>query len=181
MVGNSKVAKRYAIALFELAQEEKSLDKVALDMAGIKASLDGSLELREFVRNPIFKEEERIAIVQKVFEKRAQPLVLKFLLFLIAKSRLSVLKEIAQAFEDAYLAHKNILRVTIQSARTIEPNQMKALTLKLKERLGKEILSEVIVDKKILGGFKIKTNNLVFDGSLKTQLDKFQESVITAI
>ena len=106
---------------------------------------------------------------------------MKFLLFLIEKSRLNILKDIAKAFENIYLNYKNIVPVTIKSAGPIEPKQMQALLKRLQEKLGKEIQPHTVIDKKLLGGFKIETGHVVYDGSLRTQLDNFKEHVITTI
>jgi len=180
-VDNPKIAKRYAQALFELACEQNVVDKIALDMQGIKACLEQSPDLRIFLRNPIFKKEERAVVIRSLFEKRANPLVLTFFLFLIEKARLNMLGEIVAAFDALYLNYKNIANVVVKTASAIEPKQMDALVKKLKERLAKDIQPRVIMDEGLIGGFKIHMDDVVYDCSFKTQLEKFQKSVITAI
>lgn len=178
---NLKAAKRYAQALFELAQEQNVLDKTALDMQGIRACLEQSRELRVFLRDPILKKEERATAVRSLFENRVEPLVLTFFLFLIEKTRLNILEEIVAAFGALYLKHKNVVSVVVKTAGAIEPKQMGALVKKLKERFAKDLEPRAIVDEGLIGGFKIQMDDVVYDCSFKTQLAKFQESVIATV
>ena len=55
----SGVAGRYATALFEIAKESKSLDKVEADLLALEAALAESADLRGMIASPVFSREDQ--------------------------------------------------------------------------------------------------------------------------
>ena len=47
----------------------------------------------------------------------------------------------------------------------------------LKEYLKKEVVLETKVDQEIIGGLKVRVGDLVFDSTIKSQLEKFKEII----
>lgn len=178
---SSKVAERYARALFNLASEQKSLDAVVADSQAVKESIGSSAELRAFLVNPIFKKEEKDSILKSVFEGRVQPLFLNFLMFLVERSRLDILGQIIDEFIAIHLTSIGTMNVVIRTERAIDPPLMEKLLAKLQERSGKKIQADVIIDPELLGGFKVLMGDEVYDSSFKSQLRKYQESAISTV
>jgi F-type H+-transporting ATPase subunit delta len=52
------LAGRYANALFELAQDQKSVDAVSADLASLRRALESSPDLTRLVRSPVFSAED---------------------------------------------------------------------------------------------------------------------------
>ncbi|HTT82437.1 MAG TPA: F0F1 ATP synthase subunit delta, partial [Rhizomicrobium sp.] len=78
---NQGLAGRYATALFELAMEERAVDAVAQDLAGLKALLAQSADLTRLVRAPVFSADEQRAGMDAVLRRmEAAPLTIKFVL-----------------------------------------------------------------------------------------------------
>jgi F-type H+-transporting ATPase subunit delta len=74
---NSGIATRYATAIFELAQEKKSLDAVDKDLASLKAMVAASPDLARLVRAPVFSGEEQVAGLNAIlYRMEASPLSL---------------------------------------------------------------------------------------------------------
>lgn len=177
----SKVAGRYARALFELAAEQNNLDAIVADTQGIKASIEYSDDLKAFLANPILKKKEKHSILKAVFEGRVQPLFLNFLMFLVERTRLDILNEIIDEFVAIHLASTGTMNVVIRTERPLDPLLMEQLLAKLRQRSGKKIQAEVIIDPQLLGGFKVQMGDEVYDSSFKSQLRKFQESAISTV
>src|ERR1700733_3871431 len=51
--GVGGIAERYAIALFDLADERKALDEVAADLRGLRDLIAGSSDLKRLIRSPV--------------------------------------------------------------------------------------------------------------------------------
>ncbi|MGH6977255.1 MAG: F0F1 ATP synthase subunit delta, partial [Stellaceae bacterium] len=76
----SGLAKRYAAALFELADERKTLDTVAADLAGLGQLIDDSADLRRMIRSPVLQRDEQARAIGAVAERAgANPLTRNFL------------------------------------------------------------------------------------------------------
>jgi F-type H+-transporting ATPase subunit delta len=172
-----KVAKRYAQALFELAKDQGALDKAAAEINDLRETLTKSPELQGFLKDPVLTKDAKKEILGELFGKRLSPFVFNFLLFLIEKRRLNILGAILEVFDVLYLEHKNVAEVHITSAFPVEQGQVDAICKKLRDQFKKDIRPVVVVDPSLIGGIKVKTPELVYDFSYKTQLDKFRQSL----
>jgi len=82
--------------------------------------------------------------------------------------------KIIKEYESYAKKKEGIVNIDIISARELETK----LLNKIMHIFGKNVEAEVTVDESILGGIKIKTEDKILDGSLKTQLLKLKESII---
>jgi len=173
-----RVAKRYAKALFELAQDKNLLEDVSREMHDLQNALSNSSELLEFVVNPILTKEEKKLAIRRLFEKQINPFVFNFLLFLVEKRRLNMLKPICEVFDELYLDYKNIADVQIVSAFAVDPGQSEAILQKLRTKFHKDMRVQVSTDQSLIGGIKLCLQGVVYDFSFKTQLEKFRQSIV---
>ena len=134
---SSKVAKRYAQALFDFAKEKGALDDIAQEIKDLGTCLSSSVELRNFVRDPVLTQDEKKQIISKLFESKINDFVFNFLLFLVAKRRLNTINEICEAFDRLYLDYKNIAEIQITSAFPIDQTQVDAICHKLRDHFHK--------------------------------------------
>ena len=67
------------------------------------------------MESPIVKADKKLAVLNAVFGSKLSALTNKFITILTSKGRESLIDDIAFAFEDQYLAHKNVLRTVIKS------------------------------------------------------------------
>ena len=174
------IAKQYASALFELAQQKKVFKSVEADLRHIVDLLNRSDELSHFISNPVIPLVARLNVFEKVFQRNVDSLTYIFLQLLAEKKRLDVLPSIVSSFEKLSLTFHNILNVRIISHIELNKIQQKEITDQLKKRFEKEITADWEVDKTLLGGIKIKSGDQVFDYSISNQLERFKASVINA-
>ena len=74
------VAGRYASALYELAESDKALDRVADDLRALRALCDESADLARLVASPIVSRDAQAAAIAAVAEKSGfHALTVKFL------------------------------------------------------------------------------------------------------
>ncbi|MFN3351946.1 FoF1 ATP synthase subunit delta, partial [Pseudorhodoplanes sp.] len=63
------VAGRYATALFELALEDKVLDKVRADLDRFDEMIAASDDLKRLVRSPVFTADEQVKALEPILQK----------------------------------------------------------------------------------------------------------------
>jgi F-type H+-transporting ATPase subunit delta len=175
----TKVAKRYAQALFELAEEKKLLDDVARELGEFTICLGGSQELRNFISDPVLTPDQKKSVIHSLFDKQLNGFLLNFLLFLVDKRRLNLIAETAKIFNRSYLEYKNVIAVEITSAFSMDQEQVESICQKLQKKFNKDVHSHVMIDAGLIGGFKLKTPEIVYDFSFKTQLERFRQSIST--
>ena len=166
------LAMRYATALFELAAEERAIDRVAADFASLKTMLQTSPELTRLVRSPIFSRDEQGGAMAAVLEKAgAGDLARKIVLLLAQKRRLFVLSDIIASFEQLLARHRGEIAADVISARPLSVAETTELKRLLKDRLGREPRLATHVDAKLLGGLVLKIGSRMIDSSLRTKLE----------
>ena|SRR3989338_2359360 len=176
----SLLANRYAKALYELSREQKTHEDVHDDLLKIKDAVAESSDFTEFLRNPAIPSEKIKAILKDIFKNTISKQTSNFLMFLAHKKRLSILGDICESYAQYYREGKNILKVKIFSSVALASHQRDRLSEQCRARFKKEIEPEFFVDSRLLGGIKIQVGDQVYDYSIRTQLERFEESLITS-
>lgn len=175
---NTVVAKRYAQALVEIANEGKlSFDEITKNLAAIDNTLNLSPDLDEFLNNPTNSLENKKATIDEVFQAEINPLIKNFLYVLIDKNRFNTFKEIEMAYFDLVDEINNISRVVVVSA--IELNQENRLKIedKLSKKLNKQVAVNYEIDSAIMAGLVVKMGDNVIDTSLKHKLEDLEKKI----
>lgn len=66
---------------------------------------------------------------------------------------------------------------TVTTTTGFSESQKELISRKLEELTGREITIREIVDKKLLGGFKIRLGDWLYDSSIKGQLESLKEQI----
>ncbi len=168
----SGLAGRYAIALFNLALEERSVEAVGRDFAALKVLMASSPDLSHLVRAPVFSRSEQKKGMDAVLRRmEAAPLTVRFVLLLASKGRLFALLDIARAFELLASVQRGEIRAEVTSARVLSDSEISELKATLKSKLGREARLDTKVDPSILGGLIVKVGSRMIDSSLRTKLE----------
>jgi F-type H+-transporting ATPase subunit delta len=166
------LAGRYANALFELAQDQKSVDAVSADLASLRRALESSPDLTRLVRSPVFSAEDHAKALKAILEKMgASALTAKFVLLLAEKRRLFVLIQIIAAYEHLVAKSRGETEAEVTAARALSDSEIAELKSVLKSRLGKEPRLHAKIDPTLLGGLVVKVGSRMIDSSLRTKLD----------
>lgn len=176
----SKIAKRYAKGIFDLALEQDRLEAVRTDLQSLYRLIGESADFAGFLEDPLLTPERRSDVLRALFADKVEVLVYKTILFLENKRRIGYLREICAAFEELYNGHRRILPVLIVSAKPIPDEQKGNIAAKLGAKFQQAIQTVVRVDASLLGGVKIVIGDLVLDYSLETQLHRLRKNILAA-
>jgi len=169
---NAGLAGRYATAVFELAQEEKSVEAVAGDFAALKTLIAESADLARLVKAPVLsREEQRLGMDAVLRRMEAAPLTVRFVLTLAAKRRLFALTDIIRAFDALVARQRGEVNAEVSSARPLSDAEIAEIKSILKAKLGREARLETKVDPGLLGGLVVKVGSRMIDSSLRTKLE----------
>jgi F-type H+-transporting ATPase subunit delta len=168
----SGLAGRYANAVFELAQETKTVDAVSADLAALRRAVETSPDLARLVTSPLFSAADQAKALTAVLEKMdVNDLTRKFVLMLAGKRRLFALTGIIAAYERRVARSRGETQAEVTSARDLSDAEIAELKTVLKSRLGKEPRLHTRVDPSLLGGLVVKVGSRMIDSSLRTKLD----------
>ncbi|MCI0448737.1 MAG: ATP synthase F1 subunit delta [Chlorobi bacterium] len=172
---NRKVARRYNLALYEIAEETNSVDSVKKDLEDIKKSISGSRELLMFILTPMISLDKKSKVIKELFSGKINGLTLKFLLVLCDKNRINILNDIADDFINLAKEKAGIVSAKIKTAVEISDKEKTSLAAKLKKYVGKEIEASYAVDPSIKGGFVAMIDDKIIDASILRQLELLRE------
>lgn len=166
------LAGRYANAVFELAQDQKAVDAVSADLAGLRRALETSPDLARLVKSPVFSAQDHAKALNVILGKMgAHALTIKFLLLLAQKRRLFSLIGIIKAYERLVAKSRGETEAEVTAARALSDAEITELKSVLKSKLGKEPRLHAKVDPSLLGGLVVKVGSRMIDSSLRTKLD----------
>ena len=174
-------ANRYAKALFDVALQEKAdLAKIGQDLSEISELISENTELKGAVERAGVPDASRQAVMEQVADKLgAAPQVKKLLVMLTQSRKLDRVAHIAEAYREQLLSHQNIVRAEVTSAAPLSPEKTKALEESLSKVTGKKVELTVSVDPGLLGGVVATIGSTVYDGSVKTQLQRLRQELVS--
>ena len=176
---NNTVARPYAQAIFEIAQDKGVLDEFSTSLAAARDMLSDH-QLTNFLATPSMSDAQRLDFLQGLFAKAVSDgSVLaggsaqgtNFLKLLIENDRVSVLPEIADQFDALKAKVENKVDVLVTSATTLSDKQVIEISSALSARLGRDVSIETKVDESLIGGAVITAGDVVIDGSTRARLE----------
>ena len=170
----------YAKSLFELASDAGGNDKVveiADELEQICELLRQDKEVRLFFTSPIIDVPKRSETISAIFSNRVTDLTLRFLLVLNNKGRLNHLESISVAFDLLVQEAFGRVEVDVFTPTAIDADAINIIKEKVQSMLGKEPVLHPYVDKKMLGGLKLRIGDQLIDGSVQTKLRRLSESI----
>lgn len=175
---NTTLAKRYAKALVEIGVENNALDQYGQDLATIAELMAASKDFRELLISPVFTKEDKKRIGASVLEKLGTaPMVRNFINLLIDRKRIDQLIGIEAAFREEVDAIRGITRGEVTSAVKLVDDELGRITQALSRISGKHVVLTAKVDPSLIGGLVAKVGDMVFDGTIRTQLNQLKESL----
>lgn len=178
--GAELIAKRWAKALLELATEEgiDSKDEILANLKDINENIASSDCLAEMMASPVVSQEEKMAVLTKLFQSRVMPIVFNFLTALNSKNRLGYLVPITEEFQKELEALKNIVRVSVVSAIELSEEKKISICSRLKEKLNKNVVPSWFVDSGIIGGLVFNIDETIVDNSVRHRLENLGKRII---
>jgi len=172
------LARRYAKALMEIGTADGSYKRIGQDVASMAKAIDTSEELTNLLSNPVFPRSEREKIVVAILRRAgASPTVVNFSKLLLDRDRLGILPDISRELSAMIDAKSGRLTAQVTSAAPLNIMQQNELKMTLEDISGKKILIELKEDAALLGGLIAQVGDLVYDGSLRTQLREIRRAL----
>jgi F-type H+-transporting ATPase subunit delta len=182
---NSRIARRYTLALYEECLKNNKVDIVSADLESIRNLISENRKLFLFFRSPVISKRKKNQVIKKLFGSKVDDLVVNFISLLIDRSRENIFSDIIKDFLDYKDAKKGVVRAHISSAVKLDENIHKGILKSLEKYSGMKCKPVFELDKDLIGGFRVKFNDIVLDASIKRQLEllknKFKKSSLTKV
>jgi F-type H+-transporting ATPase subunit delta len=173
-MSNTKISKRYAIALFEFSQEEKIVEDIYADMAYIQQLCNQSKDFVAMLKSPVIKVAKKIEIMAAVLNGKVSEVTMRFLGIISKSRREFIIPSLADQFILMYKDSKGLKEVNLFSATKLPEAVIKEIAATMEKQIHKTIEINESIDEDLIGGFIIKMDDQQFDGSIKTKLARLK-------
>jgi F-type H+-transporting ATPase subunit delta len=172
------VAKRYARALFELANDKNMLDQVEAELTSINEAIDSSLDFQQFLTHPQIDAAVKKEKLNAIFAESVSESVLSFLFILVERRREGIISSVLQDYVSLANEARGISEATVTSAYTLGEEELGQVAEDFGKKIGKKLRVKNVVDPTILGGVVIRIGDRLYDGSIAGQLSRFKHSLV---
>lgn len=180
-MASGAAGRRYAKALFQLASEVGQVAAVRAELDGLAVVIAENPAFADVLHQPLYPVKERRAVLDAVAERiQASALLRRFYQVLIDHRRLLDFETIRAEFTRLADEQAGVVRAQVRSARALSEAQQERLRRVLGARLGRDVTLETSVEPALLGGLIAQVGDLVFDGSLRTQLRQLRSSLASS-
>lgn len=165
------MAGRYASALFDLAEEQKSMAEVERDLGMFQTMLDASTDLKAMVRSPVISRDDQAKAITALLAKAGAGATTTNFLKLIARNgRLFAIEDMIRSFRAKLAKQRGEVEAVVTSASALSEAQIADLKATLKASVGKDVQLSTRIDPTLLGGLVVKLGSRMIDSSLRTKL-----------
>jgi|TARA_B100000902_G_scaffold27403_1_gene32986 F-type H+-transporting ATPase subunit delta len=166
----STIARPYAVAIFNLAKEEKSLSDWS-DMLALMSSIVENEDIKLFIQDSKVLDSDREKVLLDICGNQINNSGKNLIKLLVEYKRLLILSEITLVFESLKADDEGAMEAQIIMAEKPDKKMVENLINSLEKRFNKKIEGKVVIDKNIIGGTKIIVGDSVIDASVREQLD----------
>ncbi|HEY1372075.1 MAG TPA: ATP synthase F1 subunit delta [Candidatus Binatia bacterium] len=171
------LSRRYAKALFQLAVAENREDAVAGELAQF-AEVFAQPELNHVLNDPAFSRQRRKNVVAEIARAlQLSSLLTHFLELLVERDRVSFLPGIVERYRRMLDEKKGQAEARVVAANPLDDGDLQRLRESLEKISGKKIIVQQESDASLIGGVVVQLEGKIYDGSVRTQLEKMKKQV----
>jgi F-type H+-transporting ATPase subunit delta len=174
------LTRRYAKALLAIGIAQKSYDALGRELDRVADTLQRSPELKDALGNPIFPFAKRRLVLDELARRLGLSVVVRnFVMLLLDKGRIGALPDIARAHRTLVDEHAGRARATVTTSGPLDPGSESRLKAALERQSGKTVVLEKRQDPALLGGVVTQLGDLLYDGSVRSQLSRIREELLS--
>jgi F-type H+-transporting ATPase subunit delta len=176
---NVSIARRYARALLDVAAEANRTDAVSDQLSTFVKALEQNRELSDVFLNPAYTRVQRNQVVESLIGMvgTVEPVLANTLRLLVDRNRLIYLPDIARVYRDMADARAGRVRGHVTSATKLAPDALEMLRKNLQQITQRDVILEAHEDPTLLGGVSAQVGSVLFDGSVRTQLEQLRREL----
>jgi len=176
---SSIVSERYALALLDLAEQGKAVDKVLDDFASLEKALEDSKDFARFIAAPLISKSQQSAVIKDISKKgKFQKMTSNFLGVLIENGRLNALPGVIASYKKKVSEKNGEVFVKVETAFKITAKQTKDLQKKIEKALGSDVSMDMQISPEIIGGMVITIGSYMIDDSVRRKLERLNATLV---
>ncbi|HIC83744.1 MAG TPA: ATP synthase F1 subunit delta [Candidatus Marinimicrobia bacterium] len=178
MKQNHKKIKIYSTSLCSLVTdfEEFKTTKIVLNDFVVLMKKDSTINA--FLQSKSIDKNQKVAIFKNALNGVVNSDLLDIIIVMVENDDINLLSEVNKNFLSLTKEKLNVAYVEVIASFDMGDDSKNNLLQELKTATKKEIDFNFSVDKSLIGGLKIKVDDMLFDSSLKTKLENAKLKLI---
>ena len=171
-------AKRFALALYQLARERDQVERWQTDLQAVDEALQ-EREFAAFLGMPKIRLSQKMSVIREGLPE-LDPLVYNLLGLLVSRRMVDVLSSVREEYGKLLDQQHGREQAYVVSAVPLDAGHRESLARYLGELVGKEIELTTAVDTSIVAGLVARVGDRLIDGSARTRLQDLKKSLAEA-
>ena len=185
LTGDTRVAKRYAAALYDSVASEsnaggQTVDSTLADLQVVGDMLANVKYLRGILQQPLVSDERKFKVINDAFANRIGATSVKFLDLLVRKRRENLIDACIAEFKREADERAGRVEAFVETPLPLDEAQLQRMRQALEQRTGKTIRLHASVDNAMIGGVRVRIGDDVIDAGLKTRLETLHRRLLAA-
>jgi len=173
------VAKRYADALFQLANEKDNSENIQKELHTVQEVFQENKKLATILNHPRVNKDEKMKVIDDAFNSLNKEVV-NIIKLLVERHRINSIVSVIEHYNYLYNEANGIASATVYSVRPLTESETTELESSLKSQFNKSSITiNNIVDPSIIGGMKIRVGNTIYDGSISGRLNRIKHNLVS--
>ena len=177
-MSNRTSAARYARALLDVSKVEGDPRAAERDLSSFVSLVRSDETLERVLTSPAVPVARKTALVSALLARMqlSKP-VARLLTMLAQRDRLVLLPDLQDEYGKRLMDHLQVVRAEVTTAVPLPPERVEALRSALARKTGRSVTLTTAVDPSLIGGIVTRIGSVVYDGSVRRQLEKIRETL----
>jgi len=174
-----KLARVYAQAVLDAAGDVNAQTAVMKELEALVTDvLDQFPDFEELFASELISQDEKQAMIQRVFGGRLSDTALSFLKVMGDHSRLGLLRQVVRSAQAVWAERNKLRTVNVELAREASPPLLQEVVDALKKSLGIEPVVNTSVNPDLIAGFVVRVGDKVYDASARTSFERARSEMV---
>ncbi|MFA6126461.1 MAG: ATP synthase F1 subunit delta [Bacteroidales bacterium] len=176
-MNDSRIAARYARALFLLVKERDQLEIIKQDLSKLASLVAKSPEFKWILDSPVIMSTEKSNMIVRALTGVVESITVEFMRLLIRHRREGQLLSICRMFKEMYKADQGIMEAKVESAAPVEGKFLEELKKRLEESSHHKIEMTTETNETLIGGFILTLEDQQLDASVQSKLKRIRQEL----
>jgi F-type H+-transporting ATPase subunit delta len=170
------VSRRYAEAMADVAIARKEVESIDNELRTFAAMVNGSRELHDAFASPIVKPPDKLNLLNALIDRlNIGTMTANLLRAMLSHYRLHYVAEVYEQFRRKINERKGLIIAEVASAGEVGAAEQAKLGRTIEQLTGKQVEFKFTTDPSLIGGVVTRIGSVVYDGSVRTQLQTIKE------
>ena len=174
----NSLARRYAQALFGVAEDKNISYEILNDLALAEKTFSENEDLVKIINSPVIDSQKKKTVIKDIFGERINSLAVDFYGLVIDKNRECIITSVREEYEKLYNEAKHVRNLVIESVVYLDEEQKQKIKDKMETKYGVKFTVKNVLNSQLIGGVRLIIDDNVIDGSVRNSLAKIEESLL---